>query len=207
MAQNDNTFDPKNSGQQTGGTTGGNAGTQGGYGDNANAHTGTPGSTGGMHGSGTSAGDRMDQMKDKATDAATQVKDKAADAASQMKDKASQAGSQMKEKATQLKSTLADKLDSGAERLRQRTSTATDQMAGGDPGNGAAATAKDTLNRASETLAGGMEKSADWMRTADMDSMRTGIEAQVRENPGRALLVALGVGYFLGKILRGSKES
>lgn len=197
MAQDENTFDAANSGQQGGGSTGGaNSSMSGGYGGNSDAHTGLtgPGAQGGVTG-GTSASDRMDQVKDKAADAASQVKEKAA-----------QAGTQVREKATQLKGTLADKLEQGADKLRQRTNAAGNAMDDAtDSDTGAAA--KRTLDRASESLAGGMQKSADWMRTTDMDQMRTSIEAQVRQNPGRSLLVALGIGYVLGKVLRGSRES
>ena len=51
-------------------------------------------------------------------------------------------------------------------------------------------------------LAGGMQSSAEWLREADLDNMRVGIERQVRENPGRSLLVAVGLGYLLGKAFR-----
>ena len=44
-----------------------------------------------------------------------------------------------------------------------------------------------------------MQKTADFLRSGDM---RGSIEEQVRTNPGRTLLIALGVGYALGKALR-----
>jgi hypothetical protein len=51
-------------------------------------------------------------------------------------------------------------------------------------------------------VAGGMEKTADWLRDADLDGLRMGIEQQVKEHPGRTLLIAAGLGYLLGKALR-----
>ena len=52
-----------------------------------------------------------------------------------------------------------------------------------------------------------MQNTANWLRTADANSMRTGIEQQVRTNPGRTLLVALGIGYVLGRVFRGQGGS
>jgi len=47
-----------------------------------------------------------------------------------------------------------------------------------------------------------MQSSADWLRDADLDGLKTGIERQVKEHPGRTLLIAVGIGYLLGKALR-----
>ena len=51
-------------------------------------------------------------------------------------------------------------------------------------------------------VAGGMEATAGWLRETDLDSVKTGIERQVKEHPGRTLLVAVGLGYLLGKAIR-----
>ena len=37
---------------------------------------------------------------------------------------------------------------------------------------------------------------------ADLDSLKSGIERQVKEHPGRTLLIAAGLGYLLGKAVR-----
>ena len=47
-----------------------------------------------------------------------------------------------------------------------------------------------------------MESSAEWLRDADVDKIKAGVEKQVKEHPGRTLLVALGAGYLLGKAFR-----
>jgi hypothetical protein len=54
----------------------------------------------------------------------------------------------------------------------------------------------------SDTLATGMQSGADWLRDADLDKLKDGVEQQVKEHPARTLLVALGAGYLLGKIFR-----
>ena len=51
-------------------------------------------------------------------------------------------------------------------------------------------------------VAGGMQATADWLREADLDTMRAGVERQVKEHPGRTLLIAVGLGYLLGKAFR-----
>ena len=51
-------------------------------------------------------------------------------------------------------------------------------------------------------LAGGMQASADWLREADLDGLKSGIERQVKEHPARSLAVAVGLGYLLGKAFR-----
>ena len=47
-----------------------------------------------------------------------------------------------------------------------------------------------------------MEATANWVRDADLDSLKTGIERQVKEHPGRTLLIAVGLGYVLGKAFK-----
>jgi len=51
-------------------------------------------------------------------------------------------------------------------------------------------------------VAGGMEATAGWLRDADLDSLKSGVERQVKEHPGRTLLLAVGLGYLIGKAVR-----
>jgi hypothetical protein len=55
---------------------------------------------------------------------------------------------------------------------------------------------------ATNQLAGGLQASADWLRDADLDGLKSGVERQVKEHPGRSLAVAVGLGYLLGKAFR-----
>jgi len=100
------------------------------------------------------------------------------------------------ERAVQLKSQLADKLESGAEKLRER-STDTAKI------DDVIATAKTQVADASDRVASGMEKSAEWLRDANMSSIKQGLERQVKENPGRTLLIAGAIGYLLGRAFKG----
>lgn len=119
--------------------------------------------------------------------------------ADEAKDSAKEKLNVTKEKAFQLKATLADKLEQGAGKLREKASTtqATEM--------GAEADAK--ARKTSEKVAAGMENTAGWLRSTDVDSMKSGLESQVRSNPGRTLLVALGVGYVVGRLIRGNRGS
>lgn len=121
------------------------------------------------------------------------------------REKLGSARERVSEKASDLKATLADKLEAGAQKLRQRNA----------PGDGATDMGLETtgtmgssgqrtkVDRATDSLASGMESTANWVRNANVDDMKNSVEQQVRSNPGRALIVAVGVGYLLGKLFRG----
>ena len=132
---------------------------------------------------------------------------------SQVREKASQVASQMpgqvRERASNLKATLADRLEAGADRLRQRSASdiPSDQVGEAMAEGSTEAQGNQAVTRVSGAVASGMQNTADWLRNADVNSMRTGIEQQVRTNPGRTLLVALGIGYVLGRVFRGQGGS
>jgi len=106
--------------------------------------------------------------------------------------------SSVKDKASGLPAMLADGLQAGAEALRQRRTTAETSVAG----SSMAISNDPTIAAVTDTLASGMQSSADWLRDADIDKLKEGVEKQVKEHPARTLLVALGAGYLIGKALR-----
>jgi ElaB/YqjD/DUF883 family membrane-anchored ribosome-binding protein len=158
---------------------------------------------GSMGGTGTGGGSSDSSFSRESSGDASGLADRAKSAASTAGDKLADVGSQVKERAGTLKTSLADALESGAERLRK-------QGAGGGQIAGAAATGgsagmiadDNRLSQASNQLAGGLQASADWLRDADLDGVKSGIERQVKEHPGRTLAVAVGLGYLLGKAIR-----
>jgi ElaB/YqjD/DUF883 family membrane-anchored ribosome-binding protein len=111
-------------------------------------------------------------------------------------EKAEQSAETIRERAVQLKTQLADKLETSAGRLRRR---ATDTAKIDD----AIAMTKEKVADASDRVASGMERSAEWLRSANLSAAQQRLERQVRENPGRALLVAGAIGYLLGRAFRG----
>jgi ElaB/YqjD/DUF883 family membrane-anchored ribosome-binding protein len=111
-------------------------------------------------------------------------------------DKVEESAETIRERAVQLKAQLADKLETSAGRLRRR---ATDTAKVDD----AIAKTKEKVAGASERVASGMESSAEWLRNANLSSVQQKLERQVRENPGRTLLIAGAIGYVLGRAFKG----
>lgn len=101
----------------------------------------------------------------------------------------------VKEKASNLSATLADRLEAGAEKLRQRGQAS--QFAGVD--GQTVGTSNEQMSALTNRLAGGMQGTADILRNGDL---KGSIETQVRENPARTLLIAVAAGYLLGKALK-----
>ena len=170
----------------------------------ANSPSSFGASTGSSAGSmsGGSTGSDASFSRDSSTDASG-LADRARGAASAAGEKLGDVGSSVRDRAGSLKNTLADALESGAERLRT-------QGAGGGQIAGASATGGTSgmvgegsrMGEATNQLAGGLQASADWLRDADLDGLKSGIERQVKEHPGRTLAVAVGLGYLLGKAFR-----
>lgn len=107
-----------------------------------------------------------------------------------------------REKASELKATLADKLEAGAQKLRSQQQGG--QFAGAGAYGESANVGADSgrMGQVNDKLAQGMQSTAEFLRNADLDSVKSGIEKQVKENPGRTLLIAAGIGYLLGKAFR-----
>jgi hypothetical protein len=201
---NDN-FGSQNTGDASSGAGIGGAGSQAGsQGSSASGTGGFGGSTGANTGTGGYGGTSDASFSRDAGSEGGGIADKARGAMGTAQEKLAGAGSTVRDKAGTLKHSLADALESGAERLRQ-------QAAGGGQTAGAAATGgsvgmvsdqSNRMNEVSNQVAGGLQASADWLRDADLDGLKTGLERQVKDHPGRTLAVAVGLGYLLGKAIR-----
>jgi hypothetical protein len=115
-----------------------------------------------------------------------------------IKNRVKNVASSVKDKASGLPSIIADGLEAGANALRQNRAPA----GGSSSGSSVALTSDSSIAAVTDTLASGMQSSADWIRDADVDKIKAGVEKQVKEHPARSLLVALGAGYLIGKALR-----
>lgn len=183
------------------------AGPESGYesGSSSASTSGGYGGTGGLSNSGSQGygASATDSSSFGTTDTSTDsFADKAKDTFGDAKEKAKSGLSGAKDKATELKATLADKLEAGANKLRsQQTNTG---AYAGATGSGSASVSADNgqLGQITDKLASGMQGTADFLRNADMDQMKASVEKQVKENPGRSLLIAAGIGYLLGKAFR-----
>jgi hypothetical protein len=175
-------------------TTGG----AGGFGNSSTSPSyGSAGSTSGLGaGMGATADDAASKM-DKA-------KDTASAKFGQAKEAVTSGLGTAKEKASNLSASLADKLDAGAEKLRQSA-----QGGSGSPyapstgiGGVAALEGDNRMGQLGTKGADALQATANFLREGDL---KASIEEQVRTNPARTLLVALGVGYVLGKALRSDR--
>ena len=196
----------RNANDTFGGTSNTGESTSGGYGGTGSVGSANSPSSFGAGSTETSTGTTGTSdasfSRDSSTDASG-LADRAKSAASTAGDKLSDVGASVRDRAGNLKNTIADALESGAEKLRA-------QGAGGGQIAGASATGGSAdmiaegnrLGEASNQLAGGLQASADWLRDADIDGLKSGIERQVKDHPGRTLAVAVGLGYLLGKAFR-----
>jgi hypothetical protein len=125
------------------------------------------------------------------------ARDLGSDSSSGIAGRLKSVGSSVKDKAAGLPGMLADGLEAGARALKQRQSAAA-----GAEGTSVAIQGDSSIAAVTDTLASGMQSSADWLRDADFDQMKAGVEKQVKEHPARSLLIALGAGYLIGKALR-----
>lgn len=141
-------------------------------------------------------------VPDTGSNEAAGLADRAKSVAGNAGDRLADAGSAVRDKAGNLKATIADALQSGAERLRQQGAGVSLAGAGAAGGSTDAAAEESRLAQTSNQIAGGMQGAADWLRDADLDGLKSGIERQVKEHPARSLAVAIGVGYLLGKAFR-----
>jgi hypothetical protein len=165
------------------GSSGSGSGTQG-YGST------TGGNTGGSSTSDTGTSDQG--FADRARSVAGTAQEKLADV-----------GSTVRERAGTLKDSLADVLSTGADKLRQRGTSTGQAPYAGATGTGSVALEGDGKTaQVTNRVATGMDATADWLREADLEGLRTSIEGQVKQHPGRTLLIAAGLGYLLGKALR-----
>jgi ElaB/YqjD/DUF883 family membrane-anchored ribosome-binding protein len=133
--------------------------------------------------------------------------DRARDIAGSAQEKLADVGSTVRERSGQVKNSLADALHSGAEKLRQRTTSTSasgsaSQLASATDVGSVAVTADSRTAQVGNKVASGMDAAADFIRDTDLDSLKTGVERQVKEHPGRTLLIAAGLGYLLGKAFR-----
>ena len=115
--------------------------------------------------------------------------------------KVGKAREKISERAGELKSSLADKLEQGAEKLRQRAHGG-GQYAGATADGTVGISENDKMTQVADKVAGGMQSTANWVRNADLESVKGDVERQVKEHPARSLLVAVGLGYLLGKAFR-----
>jgi len=180
-------------------------GNTGGLGNSSSTPSfGSTGSTG-SYGAGSGMGSGTGATADDATSRMQNAKDVAADKFGQAKSAVSSGLGTVKEKASSLNTSLADKLEAGAEKLRQSAQGGSGSAYAPSTGiDGVAGLSSDNqqLGQLGVKAADALQGTATFLREGDL---KASIEEQVRTNPARTLLVALGVGYVLGKALRSDR--
>ena len=63
-------------------------------------------------------------------------------------------------------------------------------------------TVSEKASAAKSAIADTVESGVDRLKNVDFDSIKANIERQVREHPGRTLLMAVGIGYLVGRAFK-----
>jgi ElaB/YqjD/DUF883 family membrane-anchored ribosome-binding protein len=133
------------------------------------------------------------------------VRDRAKNFIGNAGDRLADVGSTARDRVGTAKDKLANALESGADKLRERTHPAGATLAGATAEGSSVAMSDGRVAQVSDKVAGGMQATADWLRDADLDGIKSGIETQVKEHPGRTLLIAAGLGYLIGRAFRNNQ--
>lgn len=135
------------------------------------------------------------------TEQGQSIRDRARSAVGSAGGKLSDVGSSVRDKAGSARDKLVGALEAGAGRLRERSQNAAPLAAA--TADGITAIESDgKVAQVSDRVAGGLQASADWLRDADIDGLKLGVERQVKDHPGRTLLIAAGLGYLIGRAFR-----
>ncbi|MBV9300637.1 MAG: YtxH domain-containing protein [Acidobacteriaceae bacterium] len=135
----------------------------------------------------TKAGSSTSEFTDRLSDTAQTVKEKVSDAASTAKQKVSDAGRQASDKIDEKRGPAADALESAASTLHEKA----EDLPGGE-------TVKSVAHSAAEKL----ESTAGYIREHDVRAMLSDVEEIVKRNPGPSLLVAVAIGFLIGRAFR-----
>lgn len=181
--------------------------TTGGLGNSGSTpNFGGTGSTGGYGAAGSGMGAGAGTGGSGASDATSRMqnaKEIASDKLGQAKSAVSSGLGTVKEKASTLNTSLADKLEAGANKLRQGAGSGSPYSPStGIDGVAALSSDQGGTGQLGVKAADALQGTANFLREGDLKAT---IEEQVRTNPARTLLVALGVGYVLGKALRSDR--
>jgi len=133
---------------------------------------------------GTSTGD---DFTDTLSDTAQSVKDKVTDAAATTKQKVSEAGRRTTDKIDEKRGPAADALQSAASTIHEKA----EDLPGGE-------TVRSVAHSAAEKL----ESTAGYIREHDVRAMLTDMGEIVKRNPGPSLLIAVAVGFLIGRAFR-----
>lgn len=137
---------------------------------------------------------------------AGQAGDQAKQQAQGMMDKAKDAAGNVADQASHLASSAMDSVRDAAGNLRERAGQGATAVAGGM--HNLAGTLRDhagdggMMGQASGYAADTLEGGARYLQDHSLDGMTDDLGAMIRKNPVPAVLVGVGVGFVLGRLLR-----
>jgi ElaB/YqjD/DUF883 family membrane-anchored ribosome-binding protein len=130
-----------------------------------------------------------ESVGDSLAEGTQKIKDTLSDAANRAQHKGKELGRAAIEKIEQGRQTAAGSLQSAATTLHQ---TADDL-----PG-------VQTARSMTHTVASRLESVAGYLRDHDTKRMMTDVERAVKNHPGQSMLIAIGVGFLVGRAFRSS---
>jgi ElaB/YqjD/DUF883 family membrane-anchored ribosome-binding protein len=135
----------------------------------------------------TKAGSSTSEVTDKLSDTAQSVKEKVTDAAVTAKERVSEAGRQATGKVDEKRGPAADALQSAASTIHEKA----EDLPGGE-----------TVKSVAHSTAEKLESTAGYIREHDVKAMLSDVEEIVKRNPGPSLLVAVTIGFLIGRAFR-----
>ena len=135
----------------------------------------------------TKVGTSTGSIGDTLSDTAENIKDKVSDAAATTRQKVSDVGRQATDKIDEKRAPAADALESAASAIHEK--------AEGLPGG-------ETVRSVAHSAAEKIESTAGYIREHDVRAMLSDVEEIVKRNPGPSLLIAVAVGFLIGRAFR-----
>jgi rubrerythrin len=118
------------------------------------------------------------------------------------KERAGELGERARERAGELGERARERVGSALGTARLRTADGLERAADRLEEMASEADGQPRLGGAAHRVADGMDGTADYLRTADGERVRSDLEGMVRANPARTLLGTFAVGFVIGRILR-----
>ena len=126
-------------------------------------------------------------MADAVSDTAQNVKEKVAGAASTAKQRVSETARHTTDKIDEQRAPAAEALQSAASTIHEKA----EDLPGGQ-------TVRNVAHSAAEKL----EATAGYIREHDIRTMMSDVEEVVKRNPGPSLLIAVAIGFLIGRAFR-----
>jgi ElaB/YqjD/DUF883 family membrane-anchored ribosome-binding protein len=141
------------------------------------------------------AAERAKQAGDKASDLAQSAVDKVKQTAEDLRSKdASEIVSDARAKASEVGDAAATKVDSAMTATGEQFSTLAQTVRENAPEGKAG----EVATKAADAL----ERSGEYLQTADLQMVRTDLERVIRDHPIEALLVGAGIGFLVARATR-----